>query len=102
MSRITNDFGSFLNKPANGNYLLKAPTDQSSTNGNKVCTPNRPRLASTSELNGTPISLARKGTSERIASPLIARINKENQQLNFAHPYDVFQFKVSREASDQD
>lgn len=63
MSRNTNEFGSFFPKPINGTYLLRTPSEQTLGTGPKACTPNRPRLIPTAELNGTPISLARKGTS---------------------------------------
>mgnify|MGYP000874321422 CR=1 FL=1 len=65
------------------NYLLRTPSEQN-LNGGKGFTPTRPRLIGASELNGTPISLARKG--ERMASPLLGRINKENQQTNVCQP----------------
>jgi len=80
MSRITNEYGG-LGQLGGNSYLLRTPSEQNLTKG---FTPTRPRLIGASELNGTPISLARK--VERVASPLLARINKENQQNNGCQP----------------
>lgn len=84
MSRLTNEYGTGLAQIGSTGYLLRTPSEQNLNGGGKGLTPTRPRLIGASELNGTPISLARKG--ERMASPLLARLNKENQQTNACQP----------------